>query len=333
MRALAALLALALAPAVWAAPPEVRAFRATDVTPRSFRIVWLTGEAGTATLRLFEAPDCINEIFSVTLTPFPTRSGNSQIVQAAQQKGVMLVEAAGLEPDTEYCVQTVTTSVLTNLTTTAPAEPLRVTTERLTTRGRDTGTVLTAFENDLVKLSITSSTPGEPTHGALLLLQATGASSPLTAWVGDGIDDDGDPGTETVLALFDLNNLYDATTGESLDLLGDGSEDLAAIVLGSPEDYVEAIGRLLPVDAGLSEVIEPVTCRDAPTTVCKGKLGDSDNDGTVSAADADAVQDHVIGLVPILGCVVCADAVFDLARDMKDALAIGQSASGLRELP
>ena len=246
----------------------------------------------------------------------------------------MLVEAAGLDPDTEYCVQTVTTSMLTNLTATAPAEPLRVTTESLTTRGRDTGAELMAFENDLVKLAITSSTPGEPTHGALLLLQATGASSPLAAWVGDGIDDDGDPGTETVLALFDLNNLYDATTGESLDLLGDGTEDLAAIVLGSPEDYVEAIGRLVPVDSGQVEVVEPpATCRDAPTTDCDGKLGDSDGDGTVTVADADAVQDHVIGLVPILGCGVCADAVFDLARDMKDAPAIGQFASGLRELP
>ena len=100
------------------------------------------------------------------------------------------------------------------------------------------------------------------------------------------------------------------------------------------KDYIEAIGRLVPVDSGLVEVVEPAaTCRDAPTTDCDGKLGDSDSDGTVTAADTAAVQDHLIGLVPILGCVVCADAVFDLARDMKDALAIGQFASGLRELP
>ena len=325
-RVLAALLALALAPLALAAPPEVRAFRATDVTPRSFRVVWLAGEGGTGTLRLFEAPDCINEIFSATLTPFPTRSGDPAIAAAAQDKGVLLVEASGLAPDTEYCVKTVTTSTLTGLATTAPSEPLRVTTEKLTTRGRDTGAELTAFENDLVKLSISHTIPSEPTTGALLVLQASGASSPLTAWVGDATGDD-------ELALFDLNNLYDAMTGESLDMLGDGSEDLAAIVLGGPEDYVEAIGRLLPADSGLTEVIEPAACRDQPTTACRGILGDSDDDGVVTSADADAVQDHVIGLVPILGCRVCADAVFDLARDMKDALAIGQSGGGLRELP
>ena len=331
---IAILIAATLASAGWAAGPDVRAFRVTDVTPRSFRVAWLSSEAATATVRLFQAPDCVNEIFTATLTPFPTRGGDPELVEAAQEKGVMLVEVANLEPDTEYCVETVTVSSLTALSVNAPAAPLRVFTERRTTRARDTGgPAPTAFQNDLVKLAVTRSTPGAPTLGALVLLQVSGASAPLTTWVGDAIDDDGDPATSTALALFDLNNLYDAAGGESLDLIGDGSEEISAIVLGGPEGYVEAIGRVVPADNGLAEVVVPTTCLDDPLSVCNGRLGDADNDGAPTLADADTIQDHVVGLIGVLPCTPCADVTTDLVIDMKDALATGQAANGLRELP
>lgn len=334
----AARLAVALAfavvaPSVSVAGPEVRGFRFTDITPRSFRVVWLADQEATATVRLFQAPACTNEIFTATITPHPTLGGDPALVSAAQAKGIMVVEVAGLAPDTEYCVSTVTVASLTSLSAAAPALPLRVTTEKLTTRGRASGPSVLAFTNDLVKLSITSTAPTAPTRGALVLLRASGASSSLAAWVGDSIDDDNDATSPTTFVYFDLNNLYDATTRESLDLLGDGSEDLSAIVLGSPEGYVEAIGHLLPADAGLAELLSPGTCRNTPLTVCRGRLGDSDNDGMVTLGDADAVQDHVVDLIPVLSCMVCADATADLATDMKDALAIGQTAVGLRILP
>jgi hypothetical protein len=68
-------------------------------------------------------------------------------------------------------------------------------------------------------------------------------------------------------------------------------------------------------------------------TVCTGLLGDSDNDGMILLADADAIQDHVVGLISVLSCVVCSDITGDLAIDMKDALGVGQTAVGSRELP
>jgi len=63
-----------------AAAPAVRFFVVTDTTPRSFEVVWLSGEPATAGLRLFEAPDCLNEIFTATITPFPTVGGSGAIV-------------------------------------------------------------------------------------------------------------------------------------------------------------------------------------------------------------------------------------------------------------
>ena len=332
--ALAAVAGLA-APAR-AAAPAVRFFMVTDTTPRSFEVIWLSGEPATAGLRLFEGPDCLNEIFTATITPFPTVGGGDAIVTAAQQKGVMVVKAADLQPDTEYCVRTVTTSLVTGQAATAPDPPVHVRTAKRTARALAASPgdpSPAAFSNDIAELSLTSIPAGAPTNGTLVLLKVTGAASPLSAFVGDAIDDDNDPGTPTTLALLDLNNLYDAATGESLDLKGDGSEEMSARVLGSPAGFVTAHARLVPADTALNEVVTPAPCRGAAVTACDGRLGDADADGGVTLADADAVRDLVVGLRPVLACMVCGDATWDFKADMKDALAIGQAAAGLRLLP
>jgi hypothetical protein len=332
----AALCACGTAAGAGAAGPTVSFITPTDVTPRSFEIVWLSSDPANASLRLFEAPGCQNEIFTADITPFPTVTANAFIVSAAQQKGVMAVRAAGLAPDTDYCVQTMTTSTFSGLTTTAPLPPLIVRTAKRTARSKpaapnDPNEV--AFSNDLTKIAITRSDPNAPTNGALVLLKVTGASSPLSAFVGDGVDDDADPNSPTGLALFDLNNLYGASTGESLDLRGDGTEDLSARVLGSPEGFVTVHARIVPADHGLNEIALPAACRNAGATACDGRLGDADADGAVTIADAELLRDVVVGLSPIAACAVCGDAVWDLSDDMKDSLAIAQAVAGLRLLP
>jgi len=335
--AIAAALALLACPRlVLAASPSVRFLTVTDVTPRSFQVIWLAGEPSTATLRLFEAPSCLDEIATAEITPFPTAGDGAAIAAAARLKGVMSVKAAGLDPDTTYCVQTVTTSIASGQATTAPDPPLMVRTEKKTTRARAAGPsdpTSIAFTNDLAKLTISAIDPPGPTAGLLVLVKVKGASSPLSAFVGDGIDDDGNLGTPTLLALVNLNNLYDAATGESLDLRGDGSEDLSARVLGRPEGFVSVHARIIPAERGTSAVVAAAPCRQAGLTACDGRLGDSNADGQVSQADADAVRDFVVGRLPVLGCMVCGDATWDMTDDVKDALAIAQAVSGLRRLP
>jgi hypothetical protein len=318
-----------------AAGPAVRFITVTDVTPRSFRIAWLSAEPGTGTLRLFEAPECSNEIFTAEITslaPPPTVGGSS----SGSQNGVLIAKVAELEPDTEYCVKTVTTSSFSNQITIAPEPALRVRTEKRTTRSRAVAVGdpnEASFSNDLAQVSVVRADPTLPTAGMLVLLKVKGASSPLAAFVGDGIDDDGNPGTPTTLALLDLNNLYDAATHESLDLKGDGSEEISARVLGGPEGFVRVQARTVPADAGLNEVVVPGPCRNSTLTACDGRLGDADADGTIADADARQVRDLVVGLLPILPCMVCGDATWDFDDDMHDALAIGQAAAGRRLLP
>jgi hypothetical protein len=334
--ALAALAAAASAGGALAAGPDVRFLTVTDVTPRSFRVVWLSSDPADATLRLFEAPACTNEIFTADVVPFPLVSGVARLADEARQRGVMVAQVSGLTPDTDYCVQTVTTSLFDAQQTLAPDPPLIVRTERRTTRARaaspsDPNEV--GFSNDLARLQITRSVPGADTRGAVVLLKVRGAASPLTAFVGDGIDDDADITTYTDLALVDLNNLYGATTHESMDLSGDGTEEISARVLGSPEGYVTVHARIVPPDAGLAEAKAPAACLGAGATACDGRLGDADGDGIVALADADAVQDLVVGLTPILGCMVCGDPTWDFEEDMIDALAVAQAVAGLRLLP
>jgi len=322
--------------AALAAGPVVRFITVADVTPRSFEIVWLSSDPATAGLRLFEAPACVNEIFTADITPFPMVQASAVALHAAQDKGVLSVRAAGLTPDTDYCVQTVTTSIFSSLTSTEPTPPLIVRTAKRTSRSKAGGPTdpnEVAFSNDLVKIEITHSDPGARTDGAIVLLKVRGGLAPLCAFVGDGVDDDANPNTPTRLALVDLNNLYGAASGESLDLTGDGSEDLSARVLGGPEGFVDVHARIVPADHGFCEVADPAACRDAGQTVCDGRLGDADNDGNVTIGDADFVRDVVVGLSPIEPCVVCGDATWDLTDDMKDSLAIAQVVAGLRLLP
>jgi len=319
-----------------AAGPTVTYLTVTDVTPRSFQLVWLSSDPATPALRLFEAPACVNEIFTADVVPFPTRTGNSFVVSAAQQKGVLVARASGLSPDTDYCVETVTTSLFSGLATTAPAQPLIVRTARKTTRSRAAipgDPNESAFANDLTTIRITRSDPNARTDGALVLMRVSGALAPLTSFVGDGVDDDTDPNTPTGLALFDLNNLYSETTFESLDLTGDGTEDLSARVLGGPEGFISVHSRIVPQDHGLNELAAPAPCRDAGTTLCDGRMGDADGDGLVTIADADLIRDIVVGLAPIAPCAVCGDVTWDMRDDMKDSLALAQVLAGLRPLP
>ncbi len=107
---LAAVLFPAAPGAAFVAGPQVRFITVTDVTPRSFQVSWLTAGPAEPGLRLFQAPACVDEAPGAGFTPYPSISDDPAIAAAAQARGVLVVKAAGLMPDTEYCVQTVSTS-------------------------------------------------------------------------------------------------------------------------------------------------------------------------------------------------------------------------------
>ncbi|MCP3979265.1 MAG: hypothetical protein GY716_08055 [bacterium] len=328
----AAVAVLTASAATWAGPPEVRFFNVGDVTPRSFRIVWISDLPATPDATVFEGPACLIEVLDARVNVHPTATGDPAVGPAAAERGVQLVQVGGLHPDTEYCVLTNTTSSETGETTSAPDAPLRVHTARRTARSAGPGAPV-PFSNDLLRLRIARVDPAASTTGTLVLLRHPDALSPLASFVGDGIDDDANPATPTDLVLFDLNNLYDRGTHESLDLSGDGSEQLSAIVVGGPDGFSTVHARVVPADADLNEVRDGAPCPESPAGACDGRLGDANADGLVESADPELIRDHVVGLAGDLPCRVCADVTFDSHQDIRDALALAQALVGSRLLP
>ena len=302
----------------------------TDVTPRSFRVLWLSNEPSVPNVNLFLGPSCATPVSGAVIIRFPSYGGNASIADAAKQRGLMLVEVAGLSPGSEYCVQIETTSIATGDVTTGPLGGITVLTEARSVRSKPLGNPPEpmAFANDIARAQVPVSSPPESLLGSIAVLLVANASSPLTTFVGDGFAD-----PETPFALFDLNNLYDSITHESMDLKGDQSEGASVVFLGLAAGAA-AQSRIVPAESGLSEVVDfQGTCLGAPMSACDGLLGDVDSNGVVDGVDADSVRDLVSGQLSTLSCMVCGDVTLDSIRDMKDALALGQAAVGLRVLP
>lgn len=321
------LLSVLLALPAWAVLPDVQSITVSDVTARSFSVVWLATPGSTPALRVFEAPACEVQLAGVDIEPYPTLGGVADVATAASNRGVMKVRVSGLLPDTEYCFQTLTTSG-GGETRTSPLAPETVRTASLTRRADG----LTPFSNDLVRFTVDLSTA--PTSGLLLLARVDGARTPISSFIGDGIDDDGDAGTSTALVLLDLNNLYTEGSAISLDLLGDGSEGMVFLELGGPMGMVPVHARVVPPDTGLSSLVDPLDCLEAASGAqCDGLLGDALGDAVPGAEDPEAIMDVIVGNSAGLACPVCADVDFDSELTLRDALALAQFVAGLGTLP
>lgn len=329
--AVTCLAATLLAPSALAVLPQVQSITVTDVTARSFSVVWLATPGSTPDLRVFEAPACEVEVGTATVEPYPLLRADATLAAAAASRGVMKVRASGLRPDTEYCFRTATTSPQDE-TRLSPLEPVVVRTATRTLRAGLDGGTLAPFSNDLVRFAVELSTA--PTAGLLVVARVDGAQAPISSFIGDGIDDDADPGTATSLVLLDLNNLYAEGTATSLDLVGDGDEGMVFLELGGPQGVLPVHARQVPPDNGLSEVVDPLICNAAATGAdCDGLLGDSLGDDTPGSEDPDAIAEVVVGNSPGVTCPVCADVDFDGDLTMRDALALAQFVQGLGTLP
>jgi hypothetical protein len=316
-----------------ALPPAVQSITVSDVTPRGFSVVWLATPGAQPSLRVFEAPSCEVLVASVALEVWPSLGGAADVGTAASARGVMKVRVSGLAPDTEYCVQT-TTRVGADVTV-APLEPLGARTASRTAKGRDDGGPgLEPRANDLMRFDVVLSPSSIGSSGLLLLARVEGASSPISAFIGDGVDDDANPATPTSRVLLDLNNLYAGAPAETLDLLGDGTEGLTFLELGGPERVVPVHARLVPPDRNLSEVGDPLPCAaQAAGGSCDGLLADPTDDDELNLEDSAAIAAFVAGAGGEPACPVCADVNFDGQAGMKDALAIAQFLLGLGTLP
>jgi len=132
--------------AAYGGMPEVDHVMVTDVTTRSFSVIWAASEASTADLEVYE--DEAGTVLDAVITPHPIESGDDTIKTAAEDNGVMKVRVTGLASDTTYYFMTITTSKLTEETTDYPDAAMSVTTESETVRTYESGEDTLPFSND-----------------------------------------------------------------------------------------------------------------------------------------------------------------------------------------
>jgi hypothetical protein len=188
------LLVALLASNAVAGVPSVTQMEVADITPVSFAVTWIAGEASVASLSVYQS-DCATPVSGATTT-----------VQKNDATGVMRATASGLAAGSSYCYQTLTTSVSTSQAALAPASPVSVVTATAVLRTMTTGTGLVPFANDLLKVP---SAPAAP-DGVLEVLYLTGGKGPISVLL------TADPNGQ----YFNMNNLFDAGTGTSINLTG-----------------------------------------------------------------------------------------------------------------
>jgi len=123
----------------------------------------------------------------------------------------MRVTATGLSADTSYCYQTLTTSKSTSQTTVYPAQPALVATAKAVLRTMVTGTVLTPFANDLLRVpAVYLPTVADVPDGVLVALYLDGGKGPLSLLLTSDVS----------TRYFNMNNLFSAAMGSSINLVG-----------------------------------------------------------------------------------------------------------------
>ena len=313
-----------------------RAVLVTDVTPRSFALVWLAAPGTAPDARVFEGPACEVAASDARVFAFPSLSGGPGLAQAAANRGVMKVLVSGLSPDTTYCVQAVSTVPPSTTSEIFPLTPLPVRTAASTRRSGpfdELGQAPSA-SNDLLRFAVELDDPTDSALGALIFARIDGALSPVTGFIGDGIEADTSTSLARPRVLLDLNNLYaDGATSPSLDLQGGVGERITLLEFGRGGTVVPAHGRVVPLKTRLAAIVDPDSCFEATGGVCDGVLGGATGDIAPAAADAEVITRRVVNASAPLVCAVCADANHDGLIDMRDALIVAQVAARLRLLP
>jgi len=269
-----------------AATPEVSNVLVTDVTPVSFSVIWSSSEACTSNVNIFMDEEGNEPATGVTIVSQPVKNGEMSIAIAAEGNGVMKVFVGGLEQDTTYYYQTVTTSKSSGHITYHPesAPMIQVTTASRASRTEVNANLEVPFTNDLILQDCYLPDGVTPAHGSLIVAYAEGAYYPVSNFMGDGV--------ASPQCYVDLNNLFDPLTLENKPLYG-GEWLLLTRFMGL--NGIEMAPFEIPVNDQLAEMKPPQA-----TLRC---LCDFDKDGDVDGDDlarfiADAERDDCNGDCP-----------------------------------
>jgi hypothetical protein len=186
---------------VFAGVPSVSQREVTDVTPASFAVTWVASEPSTGALTVYQS-DCVTQITGLVMTS----EGNGTT-------GVIKVTVSGLGADKVYCYQASTASTSTSDVTISPSQPATVLTARMAIRSLSTGTAIVPFGNDLLRVPPISGAA----DGVLEVLYLAGGKDPLSLLLTNDL----------AKQYFNMNNLFDAGTGTTVNLTGGESVRLS----------------------------------------------------------------------------------------------------------
>ena len=220
--------------------PVISEVNVTDVTPVSFSAVWLVNELSNTTLEVYNHPDCITPASGITVN-----------VISNATTGINKATVTGLTASTAYCYQINAISQITPPDSAVyPNSPAVINTETEVSRVYSSGGSLLPFANDIILYPSYQPDLVTPADGALLVLSVPGGSSPVSAFIGDGI--------ASPLSLADMNNLFANIDHRTLNLSGGEVLTIREIrgnLGGTLYHY-----RFIPQDDNLAEVKAPVAC-------------------------------------------------------------------------
>jgi hypothetical protein len=250
----------------------------TDVTPFSFSVIWTSNEPATAALNVFNDVNGTTPAGGITLEPHPTRSGDATIKSEAEDNGVMKVRVTGLNPDTTYYFQTITTSKAAPIEFSffpQSAPMLSVTTEVQVVRTSLPEPDINIFMNDLIVFDCLLNDGGTCPKGTLVVAAVDNSNHPISGFVGDGVP--------LPRAYVDLNNLFNSQTYQTRRLYG-GEHFTLTVFTG--KDGVESRNFFIPSNQHLAQMKSPLI-----VSPCEG---DFKPDGDVDGEDLNTVMEDFI---------------------------------------
>jgi len=283
-----------------AAPPVLSDALITNVTDRSFTLIWTTDQPGQASIELYAdsaATSPVNQ-FSVKLYPVltgePGVSGQARIesinsiTQAAQSFGIVALQVTDLIPDTNYYLKfgLQTAAQESSLCPDAgvlfcpDTSPSLLTVQTASSQTRITPTTNILFEND-----VAAHTDQQIQVGELLIIGVENARYPLSVFVGDGMT--------IPYTLMDLNNLFSyqlnvsmQVNGSDLTTMGDTGEAIAVRLYRGRSGSTSLLS-LMGKAGGNGSVVN----------LLSRSIGDCNGDGQINGYDALLIGHAVAGTI------------------------------------
>ena len=269
----------------------------TNVTSKSFSVVWVSDEPViSADVAVYSDPAGTSER-TVTKTVL-----SSQIT-SAHDNGIVQVNITGLSPNSTVYIQTETVSASATTQFPANAPFLELTTATKTTKANAQNELIM---NDLMMVDTVGINGVSPSPGTLMIVDIPGVSNyPLSVFVGEG-------GVPDISAIVNLNNLYD-TTSRSADINGEETiqyDELRGLNCVDVQNHrLRRFGKVPSNTESpkLNNLVSPSPCFDADID-CNDTVDNTDFDWVVNGFNAipedclfnpqsDVVSDNVINVL------------------------------------